>query len=86
MAMGMSQSFIVKIWLNDHDTRERRRLWHGSITHVPSNARCGLRDLDAIPIFIAPHLEAMGANIGMHWRLRRWIQDTGHGWRAHGRE
>lgn len=69
-----SQSFIVKVWVEDSAGQDDRGVWHGHITHVPSHERRYLKDLDEIADFIAPHLEEMGVNPGTRWRLRRWLK------------
>jgi len=69
-----SQSFIVKVWVEDSREAGGHGAWHGHITHVPSGKRYYVKNLDEIPDFIAPHLEAMGVKLGMRWRLRRWLK------------
>jgi len=69
-----TQSFIVKIWVEENGKDTSRGVWHGHITHVPSYQRRYLKDLNEIQDFIAPHLEEMGVKIGKRWRLRGWLQ------------
>lgn len=69
-----SQSFIVKVWVEDSAAEGDQGVWHGHITHVPSHERRYLKNLGEIEDFIAPHLEAMGVQLGMRWRLRRWLK------------
>jgi hypothetical protein len=69
-----SQSFIVKVWVEDSAGQADGGVWHGHITHVPSHERRYLKNLDEIADFIAPHLEELGVNPGMRWRLRRWLK------------
>jgi len=69
-----TQSFIVKIWVEDSAEEMSRGVWHGHITHVSSHQRRYLKDLSEIQDYIAPHLEAMGVEVGKRWRLRGWLQ------------
>ncbi len=69
-----SQSFIVKVWVEDSAVEGSQGVWHGHITHVPSHERRYLKNLGEIEDFIAPHLEAMGVKLGVRWRLRRWLE------------
>lgn len=69
-----TQSFIVKVWVEEIALHAQRGVWHGHITHVPSHERRYLKDLGEIEDFIAPHLEEMGVQLGIRWRLRRWLQ------------
>lgn len=69
-----SQSFIVKVWIEDRAEETDLGVWHGHITHVPSGKRQYLKNLDEIRDFIAPYLEEMGVKLGMPWRMRRWLK------------
>jgi hypothetical protein len=69
-----TQSFIVKIWIEDSAGEGSCAVWHGHITHIPSRERRYLKNLSEIEDFIAPHLEAMGVKPGMRWRLRAWLK------------
>jgi hypothetical protein len=69
-----TQSFIVKIWVEESGEDTSRGVWHGHITHIPSHQRRYLKDLNEIQDFIAPHLEEMGVKVGKRWRLRGWLQ------------
>ncbi len=66
-------SFIIKLWIEKVTERRRTTVWRGYITHVPSGERRYLKDLDEITAFIAPHLEVIGARVGMWGRVRRWL-------------
>ena len=68
-----SQSFIVKVWVEDSAEETGRAVWHGHITHVSDGQRRYLKNLGEIEDFIAPHLEAMGVRLGTRWQLRRWL-------------
>jgi hypothetical protein len=69
-----AQSFIVKVWVEDSAEAGGQGVWHGHITHVPSHERRYLKNLGEIPDFIAPHLEEMGVQLGIRWRVRRWLK------------
>jgi hypothetical protein len=68
-----THSFIVKIWLEKVITATGHAAWRGHITHVPGGERSYVRDLDDVPIYIAPYLERMGVQFGTGWRMRRWL-------------
>jgi hypothetical protein len=59
-----TQSFIVKIWLEETAAEANRATWRGHITQVPSGERRYLENLDDIGIFILPYLEEMGVRFG----------------------
>lgn len=69
-----SQSFIVKVWVEDRSGQADGGVWHGHITHVSSHQRRYLKNLDEIEDFIVPHLEAMGVKLGTRWWLRSWLK------------
>jgi len=69
-----AQSFIVKVWVEEPAGQSGRGIWHGHITHVHTGKRRYMKSLDEIEDFIAPHLEEMGARLGMRWRLRHWLK------------
>ena len=68
-----TQSFIVKVWVEESAEGTRHGVWHGHITHVPSGKRRYLKSLDEIQDFITPHLEEMGVKLERRWRVRRWL-------------
>ena len=69
-----TQSFIVKVWVEDRAGETGGGAWHGHITHIPSRDRRYLKNLEEIQDFIAPHLEAMGVKISRRWRLKSWLK------------
>ena len=69
-----SQSFIVKVWVEERADEAGQGVWRGHITHVPSGERRYLKNLDEIGDFIAPYLESMGVRFGMRWRVKRWLK------------
>lgn len=56
-----THSFIIKIWLEEEMDEAGRTVWRGHITHVPGGERQYIQDLNAIPPFILPYLELLGA-------------------------
>ncbi len=69
-----SQSFIVKVWVEDAVETGACGVWHGHITHVQSGKRHYLKNLDEIRDFIAPHLEEMGVRFNTGWRIVHWFK------------
>jgi hypothetical protein len=61
-----TQSFIIKIWLEEKPEETGQTVWRGHITHVPSGERQYLQDLDAILLFIKPYLSLMGVNFNKY--------------------
>jgi hypothetical protein len=69
-----THSFIIRIWLEEEGSSDRRAGWRGSITHVP-DGRCHVLDrLGDIQSFIGPYLEKMGVRPGAATRLWRWLR------------
>ena len=69
-----SQSFIIKVWVEEPASAGSPGIWRGHITYVPSGERRYLRNLDDILDFISPHLEDMGVKPGIRWRVRCWFK------------
>ena len=69
-----TQSFIVKIWLEETAEETGRARWRGYITHVPSGERRHLKDLGDITAFIVPYLEQMGVKLTLILGRRRWFK------------
>ena len=69
-----SQSFIVKVWVEDNNKAGGQGKFRGHITHVTSHERCYLNNLNGIEDFIAPYLDEMGVKLGIRWRVRRKIK------------
>jgi hypothetical protein len=59
-AESNTQSFIVKIWLEETLEEDGRATWRGHITHVPDGERRYLKQLNEIVAFILPYLNKMG--------------------------
>lgn len=69
-----AQSFIVRVWVEEHAEEGSLGVWRGQITQVPSGEYRYLKSLDEIVDFISPYLESMGVKPGMHWRIRQWYR------------
>lgn len=67
-------SFIIKIWVEETVKESGKATWRGHITHVPSGRRRYLENSDDIADFVAPYLEEMGVDLGLFWRVRRWLK------------
>ncbi len=69
-----TQSFIVKVWVEEIAEEPGQGVWHGHITHALSGERHYLKNLDEVRDFIAPYLEEMGVKLRIRWRVRRWFK------------
>ena len=49
--------FVIRIWMEELGT-ERPTPWRGHITHVMSQKRTYLKDLDDVTAFIKPYVQA----------------------------
>jgi hypothetical protein len=58
--MSTSQSFILRIWLEETAEEAGQATWRGSITHVSSGERRYFEKLDAIAPIIALYLATWG--------------------------
>ncbi|GAB4191645.1 MAG: hypothetical protein OHK0022_05490 [Roseiflexaceae bacterium] len=67
-----THSFIVKVWL-DEIGDDRRAVWRGHITHVPTGSRRSFDRLATIVGVIAPYLAALGVQVGLGDRLCAWV-------------
>jgi hypothetical protein len=75
MDLGESdtQSFIVKVWIEETDPESGQVIWRGHITHVQGGERRYLKDLDGILNFIAPFLESKGVSFGLCRHVKLWL-------------
>jgi hypothetical protein len=72
-----THSFIVKVWLEETIEEAGQAKWRGHITHVQSEQRQYLKNLDEIGTFIAPFLESMSVNLGIWRQVKQWL----HRWK-----
>jgi len=75
-----TQSFILKIWLEESSREADGAIWRGYVTHVQTGKRRYIRSLEEIVTFILPFLEQMGVAVPRRWRLERWLRERGR-WR-----
>lgn len=68
---ALPQSFIIRFWVDEPTEETGRATWRGQITHVPSEQRRYLKDLEEVVDFIAPFLENLGVRFGVWWRIKR---------------
>jgi len=65
------QSFIIRLWVDAPADETGQVTWRGQITHVPSEQRRYLRDLEDVVDFIAPFLERLGVKFSLWSRIKR---------------
>jgi hypothetical protein len=70
----ITDSFVLKIWLEERAKLARSAIWRGYITHVASGTRRYVKDLDGIVIFVTSYLQKMGVQPSRSQRLKRWVQ------------
>jgi hypothetical protein len=70
----ITNSFIVKIWLEETIEEAGRAIWRGHITHVPNGGRRYIENLDEIIAFIAPYMEEMGVKPSTRSSIRQWMK------------
>lgn len=70
-----SQSFVIKIWLEETVEQTGEAVWRGRITHVPSGEEGALNDLNEVTAFISPYLESIGVKPTIRARMTRWAQN-----------
>ncbi len=68
-----TQSFVVRVWLEETLEEEGRAKWRGHVTHVTSGERRYLESLSGIVDFIMPYLERWGVRFGVLRRLRLFV-------------
>ena len=59
---SLSQSFVVKVWIEETAAEVGRTTWRGHITHVGTRTRRYIQRLGEIPAFVAPYLVALGVD------------------------
>jgi hypothetical protein len=73
-----TSSFIVKVWLEDPDDTNDSPFWRGHITHVPSNERVYVQNLEDISRFIASYLRGMGLEADqISQGVEEWLKGRG---------
>ena len=66
-----TNSFIVKIWLEETGMETGKVGWRGHITHVSSGERHYVKDLDEISAFIRQYLQRFGLEMSIWMRIRQ---------------
>lgn len=67
-----TDTFVVKIWLEETTEEAGRATWRGHITHVPSGERRYFEELCDVIVFMIPYLERMEVKLEKG-RVRRWL-------------
>jgi hypothetical protein len=68
-----TQSFLIKIWVEETAEEAGETLWRGHITHVHSGERQHFQDLPEVLTFMQPYLTEMGITIGSKRPFQRWF-------------
>jgi hypothetical protein len=64
-----TESFVVKVWLEETVEESGQAKWRGHVTHVSSGNRRYVESLSGIAAFIRPYLERWGVKFGIFQRL-----------------
>ena len=72
-----TQSFLIKIWVEETAAEAGETLWRGHITHVHSGERQYFQDLEDMMNFMQPYMVEMGITTGHKRPFQRWF----HRWR-----
>jgi hypothetical protein len=72
-----TQSFLIKIWVEETAEEAGETLWRGHITHVHSGERQHFQDLPEIMSFMQPYLAEMGIDSDGKRPFQHWV----HRWR-----
>ena len=67
-----SQSFIVRVWLEEMEDVQRGARWLGLVTHVPDGHQRYVHDLDSITNFLGGYLKGMGVKHPRNNWTRLW--------------
>jgi hypothetical protein len=70
---ALTQSFIVKVWLEERPPGKAGARWRGHVTHVPGGERVHVKSLQEITVYISRFLRGMGVKVGFSWRFWAWI-------------
>jgi hypothetical protein len=69
-----TQSFIIKIWIEETAAEAGRVVWRGHITHAASGQRRYFENLDDILPFLHPYLREMGIDYEAERPFKAWWQ------------
>jgi len=73
-----TQSFVVRIWIEEPAKPDRGATWRGHITHVQSGARRSIDSVVDILRFIVVHLEAVGIRRSVVDKIRLAVLRVWH--------
>jgi hypothetical protein len=68
----VSQSIVVRLWLEEPEPAHERAIWRGRVTHVPSGEECTVDSLAGIAYVCAIRLLAVNALL--RWYERLWVR------------
>lgn len=68
-----TDSFVIKLWIIDHEEAQGKRDWRGHITHVASGQRTYFDSLLKLNKIIVPYLKKMDAKLPFWWRAYKWL-------------
>ena len=68
----ISQSIVVRLWLEHPGTSDQPSDWHARITHVPTGESQTVSTLAGIAGFCAQRLESVNARV--RWQDRFWLR------------
>ncbi|MFN0148888.1 MAG: hypothetical protein ACKVT1_20480 [Dehalococcoidia bacterium] len=68
-----SHAFVVRLWIEETG-RRGGTTWRGHITHVASQEKRYLREIDDLVLFVMPYLQRVGVRFNRCWRARQWRQ------------
>jgi hypothetical protein len=69
-----TDSFVVRVWVEESGGTHASPAWRGHITHVVSRERRYLRSLEDIAVFIIPYLKQLGVRFNWCRQTRRWLK------------
>ena len=68
----VSQSIVVRLWLEHPEPADEPAVWRGRVTHVPGGEECTVDSLAGIAFVCATHLLAVNALL--RWYERIWVR------------
>ena len=72
-ALSETQSFIVRVLVEEPADGISRGIWRSHINHVHIGRRHYLKNLCEIESFVAPYVEKIRMKLGMRWHMRHWL-------------
>ena len=73
-----TQSFIIKVWIEETAVESGSAVWRGHITHVPTGKRKYLKKSNEILNFINPYLDGMGVTPSIFRRVKKCLKRRKH--------